>query len=462
MKATNQFIPALTAVALLGLSTSATRTAQAEVKLGEAGGWEVTTDGQVNAFASHVFGDNRPDSLSNLNWVGFNESTSSGQANANNELRRTRIRSGYTPSTLAFNFRKQLSDSLKVSSRVEVGFQITNINPSDVGDPTWMDPRAVYLDIAGNWGSIRGGRDFSLFARGNLFMNYSLGHAYGLGFPCAYETMFGGACGHVGFGTLWPDFRAQITYTTPSIADIANISVGVFDPRTVPTYQWEQTPMPRIEGEATANISFGEGMGLKLWASAFYQTVGGTADEDIVDPLTLEVIGEEPVDFTRTAMGFAGGAQASFGPIHLGATTHMGEGLGPFVLMTFNPIFVGQDPVLSSEDREFRPTQGFLVQAKGEIGNSWITLGYGQTNLDRIDTDPDILEPDAIPIIRSHTGISVGLFHRINNIVLGLDYFNAAYDFDARVVTDSDTGALLTEDQDQQVNIVNGGVTVEW
>src|SRR3954447_18178466 len=81
---------------------------RAEVKLGEADGWVVTTDGRVNAFITHVWGDNRPAGLENLNWVGFNESGSGGQANADGKLNKTRIRSGYVPSTLAFNFRKEM------------------------------------------------------------------------------------------------------------------------------------------------------------------------------------------------------------------------------------------------------------------------------------------------------------------------------------------------------------------
>src|SRR5262249_14864987 len=102
----------------------------AEVKLGEANGWVVSTDGRVNAFISHVWGEDRPKGLENLNWVGFNESSSGGQANADGKLNKTRIRSGYVPSTLAFNFRKQLSENLKVQSRVDVGFQITSIDPA--------------------------------------------------------------------------------------------------------------------------------------------------------------------------------------------------------------------------------------------------------------------------------------------------------------------------------------------
>src|SRR5690349_14791272 len=186
-----------------------TSAARAEVKLVEAGGWTVSTDGRVNAFVSHVYGDQRPPGLGNLLWVGFNENSQISQANSKNKLQRTKIRSGYVPSTLAFNFKKQMLPQLKVASRVELGIQITNMEPVEIGDPTWMEPRSVYLDLSGGWGSVRAGRDLSLFPRSNLFMNYELGHAYGLGFPCAYQKMFGGSCGHVGFGTLWPDFRAQ-------------------------------------------------------------------------------------------------------------------------------------------------------------------------------------------------------------------------------------------------------------
>src|SRR5690349_22996735 len=103
--------------------------AQAEVKLAEAGGWVVSTDGRVNGFVSHVWGENRPKELSNLSWVGFNEAPDSGQTDAEGELRKTRIRSGFVPSTLALNFKKAFESGLKLSTRVEIGFQITNIDP---------------------------------------------------------------------------------------------------------------------------------------------------------------------------------------------------------------------------------------------------------------------------------------------------------------------------------------------
>jgi hypothetical protein len=446
------------ALALGAVTLGAPSVGKGEVKIGEAGGWTLSTDGRVNAFVSHVYGEPRPEGLSNLNWVGFNESNSPGQINADKKLQKTKIRSGYVPSTLAFNFRKQMTPNLKVQSRVEIGFQITNIDPAFIADPTWMDPRSVYLDLSGGWGSVRAGRDFSLFSRGNLFMNYELGHAYGLGFPCAYEKMFGGACGHVGFGTLWPDFRAQITYTTPSIADMVAISVGVFDPRGIPTYGWDQTPLPRFESEATFNYSWQPNWAVKAWANGMWQKIGTSADIDADMNMATPPVRQ---DFTQDAYGVGGGVQANLGPVKAGFSGYMGQGMDAFVTFTFNPIYIGQGNAVPNQERRFRPSKGFLGEASVTFGDTWVMGGFGQARFDRISTDIPINAVDAFPLVRSHTGISGGVFHRIEHVVLGLDYFNAHYAFDPRVVT-VPGGAPRAVTVSQTVHIFNAGVTLEW
>lgn len=443
---------ALTMVALLAPST-----ALAEVKIGEADGWVVSTDGRVNAFVSHVFGDARPDGLTGLPWVGFNESNSTGQVNAEGKLRKTRVRSGYVPTTFALNVSKQALTNLKVAARVELGIQITNIDPSFVADPTWMDPRAAYLDLSGTWGSVRAGRDFSLFGRGNLFMNYELGHAYGLGFPCAYEKVFGGSCGHVGFGTLWPDFRAQISYTTPSIADVVSLSVGVFDPRTIPTYSWDQTSLPRFEGELNANYFWADGWGVKAWVNGFQQTIGTTADIDTDNNPETEAVKQ---DFTQDAYGVGGGVIAALGPVKVGASGYAGKGMDANTVFTFNPIFIGQGATVPNHERRFRGTKGFLAEAQVTFGNTWVMGGFGQARLDRIDTDTPITVVGAFPLLRTQTGISAGVFHRLGPVVLGLDYFNARYGFDPNRVAEGT--AQDYKQVSQTVHIINGGVTLEW
>ena len=132
------------------------------------------------------------------------------------------------------------------------------------------------------------------------------------------------------------------------------------------------------------------------------------------------------------------------------------QGMDAFVTFTFNPIYIGQGGTVPNHERRFRPSKGFLAEASFTLGDTWVMGGFGQARFDRIDTDIPIDTPDGFPLVRSHTGISAGLFHRIEHVVLGLDYFNAHYAFDPRL-----TGGQFVE-VSQTVHIFNAGVTLEW
>jgi hypothetical protein len=75
------------------------------------------------------------------------------------------------------------------------------------------------------------------------------------------------------------------------------------------------------------------------------------------------------------------------------------------------------------------------------------------------------------PLLRSQTGISAGVFHRMESVVFGIDYFNAHYGFDPRyydpVATLGPDGITYLADgtyvdSQQTMHFVNGGVTLEW
>lgn len=447
----------MVAAALLAVSGSAA----AEIKLVEGNGWMVSTDGRVNGFVSHVWGDDRPAGLESLPWVGFNETGDSGQADANGKLRKTRVRSGFMPSTFAFNVQREITKTLKLSARIEIGIQIANTDPTFIADPTWMEPRSAYLLLEGRWGSFKAGRDLSLFPRGHLLMNYELGHGYGVGFPCAYEKVFGGACGHVGFGILWPDFRAQLTYSTPVFGDIFQVSVGIFDPRTVPTYNWTNTPLPRVESEATAKYNFREGWGFKAWGNSSWQQVGIGVDTTVPDTSPPQVTGRKL--YTQSAYGVGGGVIGYLGPVKIGGSAYTGKGMDAFEFLTFNPIFVSRLSSLPNEQRRFRPTRGFLGEASVTIGSTWVMGGIGQAQLDRMASDTPIDTPNEPPLLRTQTGISAGIFHRIDAFVLGIDYFNAHYGFDARVVQQpAGSGPISVVNSKQVIHALNAGATFEW
>jgi hypothetical protein len=291
-------------------------------------------------------------------------------------------------------------------------------------------------------------------------MNYELGHAYGVGFPCSYERMFGGACGHVGFGTLWPDYRAQIGYSTPNFGDVFQVSAALFDPRTVPTYNWDQTPLPRVEGEAVAKFGSAGSWGMKAWGNGFWQTIGTSVD--IVDPATTVVTRE---DFSQDAYGVGGGLSGSFGPVKAGFSGYTGRGMDGFTTFTFNPIVIGQSNTLANRsERRFRKASGFLVEASVTMGDTWVMGGFGRALLDRDESDPPIDTLEGPPLIRTQTGISAGVFHRIDQVVIGIDYFNARYAFDARLTDPDMSGPLEATyvDSEQTVQIINTGVTLEW
>jgi hypothetical protein len=97
------------------------------------------------------------------------------------------------------------------------------------------------------------------------------------------------------------------------------------------------------------------------------------------------------------------------------------------------------------------------------IVSTTVMGGYGKAMFDRMDTDTPMATLNEPPLLRSQTGISAGVFHRIGQVVLGLDYFNAHYGFDPRLFDDT-TDAAPAEyvDSEQTVHTVSAGATLEW
>ena len=187
---------------------------------------------------------------------------------------------------------------------------------------------------------------------------------------------------------------------------------------------------------------------------------------DVTDPVTQEVDRQERF---QNAYGYGGGIQAYLGPFKAGLSGYGGRGMDAFEFLSFNPIIVGRASQLpdgmggmrnvQAQDVELRTSKGFLAHAMFTLGTTSFMAGFGQAHIDRIPEDGPLETPNTA-ILRTQTGISAGVFHRIDNTVIGLDYFNAHYGFDPL-----NTGTL-TEwnfiDIEQRVQVVNSGVTVEW
>lgn len=419
-------IASLSMAAVL-VTTSAARAelpAPEPLPLGKVKGWEITLDGRLNTFVSFSHGTPQPPGYPL--WQGFDDKPA-----GDGKITNTRLRSGFVSNVLGFGLRKEVGKDYVLSGR----FAIWG-NVSQKRDKTLVpdvDLREVYLKVDGPWGGVLAGRNLGLFGRGGINLNYEVEHGFGLGSPCmivSREPSQGpiGACGHVGFGILFPAFNAQITYNTPEFAGF-QLSVGVFDPATVQERNYMRTPLPRFEGEISFKVP-----------KVFHAELSGT----------WQRIGHaEQLPLNVDSTGAAAAAGVTLGPVQLGAAGFIGQGLGIWVAMENYPVF-------SDEKFILRKQKGFLGMAALNFGQTKVAAGFGQTMVAKTANDPD--GPfTQLNFPAKQRGISAGVYQGLlENLVLGLDFFNANVTWNEGV--HNDTGESYTPTQN--VNFLNAGATL--
>ncbi|MGH7621357.1 MAG: porin, partial [Gemmatimonadaceae bacterium] len=116
-----------------------------------------------------------------------------------------------------------------------------------------IDMRQVYLTAGGPWGQILAGREIGLYQRNNILNDMTL---FGAGPSGGGGAGAGGGTtlGRIGFGYVYPNFVAQMTYSSPA-SNPAQLSIGLFDPSAIDGY--DVTKIPRVESEFTWTGHFG-------------------------------------------------------------------------------------------------------------------------------------------------------------------------------------------------------------
>src|SRR5256885_15218247 len=106
--------------------------------------------------------------------------------------------------------------------------------------------RQVYLTIGLKNGSqILAGRELGLFSRQNILNDMTL---FGVGAVGVGGGQGGGTTlGRIGYGYLYPNFDAQITYSTKP--GQSQFSIGLFQPSVLNRGGYTFTKVPRLEGE---------------------------------------------------------------------------------------------------------------------------------------------------------------------------------------------------------------------
>lgn len=419
------------AVALIGSIAAllVPRDARAELpapeplSLGKVKGWEISLDGRLSAFLSFSRGEPQPPTTAL--WQGYLD-----KPDADGNITASRIRSGFVSNFLGFTVRKEVG-AHQLSGRFAIWGNISQTRDKTASPD--VDLREVYLKIDGPWGGVLAGRNIGLFGRGGINLNYDVEHAFGIGSPCmivSREPAHGpvAACGHVGFGILFPAFNAQLSYNTPELAGF-QLTVGLFDPAVNQQRSYERAPLPRVEGELTFKAP-----------KYFHAEVSGTWQRIGSNDTSLNL----NVD----SAGAAASAGVTVGPLQVGAAGFIGQGLGIWAAMEDYPVFTDDKFVL-------RHQKGWLGMAALTFDQTKIAGGIGETIISRTATDPTMpFTQQNFPV--SQLGISAGVYQGVlENVVLGLDYFRAshrwndAYDAEMKVFTPKQT-----------VHFVNVGATL--
>ena len=308
--------------------------------------------------------------------------------NRDNDLsdtRDSRIKMGFLPNTIGFNFSKEMGD-LTLGGRSSFW---TSINDSlDSPIDTAIDVRQFYATADGSFGQVLIGKDFGLYGRSNIFLDEIL---MGFGSP---GTAGGVSFGNIGVGYPYPTPSAQITYRAPEMSGF-NIAVGVLDPADTVTGVNDENSAPRFESEITYSTDM-NGLGLTGWLNGRYQSA-------------------ENAGTTIDSSGLGYGVKASLAGLTLAASGFTSKG--------DNPVLISNSPVTEDD------ADGFLVQGSYTFGPNRVVLSYGET-------DAEILNLETENTI-------FGFFHDVNsNFKLVAEYSMFEGQNRTTGVTSADTNTI--------------------
>jgi len=322
------------ALLLLAVAVLLPAAASAQLTMQMSNGWSFSFAGNVNAF-----------------WV-FSKINNSGPANSS-------VRTGLLPAFATFEAKgKEAGMNLSV----HFGFapQIQNAGVHDnFGNGTQagaqIDMRQVYLTLGGQWGQILAGRELGLFSRQNILNDMTL---FGVGAVGIGGGQSGGTtAGRIGYGYLYPNFDAQLTYSTRT-GRPAQLSIGAFQPSTLGSGTYAFTKIPRVEAEFTYNQKSGKNKYM-FWAGGLWQTTSNAAT----------------AGNSVSSVGGTAGVRADLQDLSVVVSGYIGKGVGT----TF--LFSGGEVAGAGTGKELRTSDGGYVQVtytvnkKTTLGASW---GYSR------------------------------------------------------------------------------------
>jgi len=256
--------------------------ARAEITLYEQDDTRFSVDGYINAFYVH---------------------TDTDRAGNLQDRKQSRIRMGFLPNYIGFNFGKTI-DGLKLGARSS--FWVT-INDSQFnGTSTGIDVRQFYGTAGAEWGEVLIGKDFGLFARSNIFLDELLGGVGNVSDSVGLVDGGGVTFGNIGTGYPYAFPSSQITYRNKGLlVKGLDIAVGIIDPAHATNSATAYEDKPRFETEVSYSYDFG-GPSIYTWINGMHQQTKDTAPgvSDVSSNGLGYGIRGQVAGFSLTASGF--------------------------------------------------------------------------------------------------------------------------------------------------------------
>lgn len=409
------------ALGLVGLGLSSA--ANAVVVVGGDNGWEVSFDGNVNAFyvnGNFDKGWNPLGLVAPLPGGGF----------AGNDRDASRVTSGFLPAFFSFNVKSPTVDGMYATARFSFAPTINNsATKNQLYAPGGLsagatnngiqgasiDTREVLVNVNGPFGVLSFGRTLSIYGRNAILKDMTL---FGVGIANVNSGTV--TAGRIGRGYTYPNFNARISYKTPVMAGF-QAEVGLYDPSVEQLNNQgasllDQVDTPRFEGELSFTQPFSGGS-FQFWFDGLWQSIQSTA------AATNDV----------SVGGWGIGTDVKFMGFDFTGYYYGGQGLGrslQFVGGTAcNAVVVGTRGVGSICDEA--EDNGYYVQGTYTFnGVTKIGASYGESNEDHMSANvaTGMVLPNQDVSLSMWT---VGVYHDVNSwLKLIAEYSSARNAFD--------------------------------
>jgi len=363
-------------VLTLGLVVAASLTigkpCSAAFVVGGENGWQLSTHGIVNVFATYASTSPLPGGPRALSLL-------SAGGTENTYDQRFGVGVGLLPSVIAFNVKAPTTMGVDSAVRVGIYPNIQNKSNQRFDTSPNIDFREFFYTAKGAYGELLAGRALNLYQGKNILNDMTLltsGTIPGNAFRG------GTTLGHIGYGYLYTNFGPQIRYTTPDMAGV-KVALEVAEPYKI-SGDTGKTNSPRVEAEVSYAGIIGP-VSTQAWLSGLFQTAPRRDTDEVISPTVTRVVARKGQD--NQSIGGAGGASVGFSGLNLMGSGYVGRGLG--MLSAQDGDVLGANSVAVDANGKERLAYGYLLQATYQLTPSFkLGANYGQTRQEKNDTEP--------------------------------------------------------------------------